>query len=103
MNLEKQFHIDMVEIYEKAKRECGYIATRFIQMVAEKGGLETAKELINKNIDTYGFEKLRELNRLDISVEALVLEEKYKELFTEYEKKRCKDRLEKCGFIKNYK
>lgn len=100
MNLEKQFHKDMIGIYEKAKNDCGYIATRFIQMVAEKGGLNTAKELISKEEDTYGFERLYELKRLDLSVEALVLDDKYRNLFTDIEKKKCKERLKKYGFFK---
>ena len=97
MDLEKQFHKDMIGIYDKAKNDCGYVATRFIQMVAEKGGLVTAKELITKDEDTYGFERLYELKRLDLSVEALVLKDKYKNLFTRFEKKKCKDRLKKYG------
>jgi hypothetical protein len=98
MDLEKQFHKDMVGIYERAKNECGYVATRFIQMVADKGGLATAKELIIKDDDTYGFERLYELKRLDLSVEALVLDNEYRSLFTSYEKQRCKDRLKKYGY-----
>lgn len=98
MDLEKQFHKDMVGIYEKAKNECSYIATRFIQMVAEKGGLLTAKELIIKDEDTYGFERLYELERLDLSVEALVLDSKYKSLFTNFERKRCYERLKRYGY-----
>lgn len=100
MDLEKQFHKDMVGVYEKAKNECGYIATRFIQMVADKGGLATAKELILKDDDTYGFERLYELKRLDLSVEAVVLDDKYSTLFTLNEKKVCKDRLKKYGYLK---
>ena len=98
MDLEKQFHKDMVGIYEKAKDECGYVATRFIQMVAEKGGLTTAKELIIKDEDTYGFERLYELKRLDLSVEALVIKNKYTSLFSKYEKQKCRNRLKKYGF-----
>ena len=98
MELEKQFHKDMVGIYEKAKNECGYVASRFIQMVAEKGGLITAKELIMKDDDTYGFERLYELNRLDLSVEKLVLDDKYSPLFSSYEKRRCLERLKKYGY-----
>jgi len=90
MDLEKQFHRDMVGIYERAKNECGYLATRFIQMVADKGGLATAKELIIKDEDTYGFERLYELKRPDLSVEALVLKDKYMDLFTSFEKKDVK-------------
>lgn len=100
MDLKKQFHRDMISIYEKAKDECGYVATRFMQMVVEKGGLATAKELIIKNVDTYGFERLYELKRLDLSVEALVLNNKYRSLFSSYERQRCRDRLKKYGYYK---
>ena len=98
MYLEGKFHIAMVGIYESAKRECGYNATRFLQMISEIGGLETAKQLILKENETYGFERLWELKRLDLSVEALVLSNEFKELFTFQERKICKDRLEKYGF-----
>jgi hypothetical protein len=97
MDLEKQFHKDMVSIYEKAKKDCNYVATRFIQMVAEKGGLITAKELIIKDEDTYGFTRLYELGRLDLSVEALALDDKYKSLFSDHERI-CYERLKKYGY-----
>jgi hypothetical protein len=97
MEMEKEFHKDIVAIYEKAKNECRYIATRFIQMVAEKGGLSAAKELIIKDGDTYGFGKLYDLHRLDLSVEALVLKEKYSSLFSDFEKRKCSERLKKYG------
>ncbi len=40
--LERRFHREMVQIYERAKRETGYNATRFLQMVSNQGGLATA-------------------------------------------------------------
>jgi hypothetical protein len=40
---ELQFHRAMVEIYETAKRDVGYNATRFLQMISEQGGLPTAR------------------------------------------------------------
>jgi len=41
--LELEFHHDMLEIYRRAKEECGYNATRFCQMVANNGGLRAAQ------------------------------------------------------------
>ena len=40
--VERRFHRAMISIYETAKRELGYNATRFVQMISEQGGLVTA-------------------------------------------------------------
>ena len=45
-DLERRFNGAMVSIYETAKRELGYNATRFVQMISEQGGLTTAKQLL---------------------------------------------------------
>lgn len=95
---ERKFNIAMKEIYETAKRECGYNATRFMQLVAEKGGIATAKQLIRKPGGTDGFATLWECGRLDLSVEACVLKEEYKELFTDEERKICSKRLLEFGY-----
>ena len=44
-SLEKQFHQDMVSIYTTAKKECRYVASRFLQLVSSEGGLRAAKQL----------------------------------------------------------
>ena len=41
--IERRFHRAMISIYETAKRELGYNATRFLQMISEHGGLATAR------------------------------------------------------------
>ena len=96
--LEKRFDRDMRSIYSTAKRECGYNATRFLQLVGEKGGLAAAKQLISKPGGTEGFTTLWEHHRLDLSVEALVLKPEYKSLFSENEQKLCRDRLMEFGY-----
>lgn len=95
---ERKFNVAMMDIYRTAKKECGYNATRFMQMVAEKGGVAAAKQLISKDGGTDGFATLWEHGRLDLSVEAHVLKEEYKELFKEEERKMCRDRLSEFGF-----
>jgi hypothetical protein len=97
-NLELEFHDDMKNIYVTAKKDLKYNASRFWQIVCEKGGVQAAKILIAKDGGTYGFEILWENKRLDISVEAYVLKPKYAELFSEKERKICEDRLEQFGF-----
>ena len=98
---ERKFNIAMKEIYETAKRECGYNATRFLKLLAEKGGVVAAKQLICKAGGTDGFATLWECGRLDLSVEAHVLKEEFKELFTEEERKLCRDRLLEYGYKLN--
>lgn len=97
-NLKKDFFNEMKNIYIKADKECGYRPTRFLQMLSEKGGVKTAKSLINKSGGTEGFIKLWELNRLDLTVEALVIRDDYKELFTDEEIESCKNRLQEYGY-----
>ncbi len=97
-DLEKSFEQDMREIYAVAKRECGYNATRFLQLVGEKGGLLAAKQLINKPSGTEGFTTLWEHGRLDLSVEAHVLKPKYESLFSQEERQLCRDRLIEFGY-----
>lgn len=97
--LENKFNEDMKNIYFTAKRELGYTATRFMQLVSQKGGVQAAKQLIAKEGGTYGFEVLWENKRLDLSVEALVLRPEYESLFSNEERKLCKDRLEQFGYI----
>ncbi len=56
--LEKRFEQDMIDIYTTAKKECGYNASRFLQMLSAKGGLVAAKQLISKPGGTDGFTTL---------------------------------------------
>ncbi len=88
----------MNNIYITAKKELNYNASRFIQLVAREGGRKAAKQLISKSGNTYGFEVLWENKRLDLSVEALVLNPEFHELFTEEERAICRNRLKEFGF-----
>lgn len=97
--LEKLFEQEMIDIYMTAKKECGYNASRFLQMLGAKGGLAAAKQLISKPGGTDGFTTLWEHGRLDLSVEAHVLKAEYAELFTDEERRMCRERLEQFGYM----
>jgi hypothetical protein len=91
---ERRFHQAMMEIYQTGKRELGYNATRFIQMVAEDGGLATARRLLWSDHVSDGFETLRSHGRLDLTVEAHVLKEEFAGLFTDKDRERARNRLQ---------
>jgi len=97
-NREAAFHDAMLEIYERAKAECKYYATRFLQMVVERGGLQTARYLLHAPGLSDGFTALWECKRLDLTVEAYVLKPEWRELFTEEEIKVATKRLSELGY-----
>lgn len=88
------FDVAMFEIYQRAKTEAGYTATIFLKMLNDRGGLATAKYLINSDKPSDGYTNLFERGRLDLTVEAMVVEnEKWRPLFSEEEIKRSRTRL----------
>lgn len=93
-DVEVQFDQAMFEVYRRAKEEAGYNATIFLQMLTDNKGVRTAKTLINAAKPSDGYTALYMRGRLDLTVEALVIEdERWHRLFTEDELKRARRRL----------
>ena len=97
MNIEDKFHQEMLRIYEEAK-EFGYYPNYFLGMVVERGGLSAAKYLISGSQLSDGFVRLWEEERLDLSVEALALQDQWTSLFTHEELAEAQRRLEGVGY-----
>ena len=97
-DLQRRFTRAMVSIYETAKRELGYNATRFVQMISEQGGLTTAKQLLWSSAPSEGFTTLWERGRLDLTVEAHVLKTEFAPLFTDDDRDQARERLEAYGW-----
>ena len=99
MSDDSKFNQAMVEIYHRAKSEADYTASIFFNMIDEKGGLATAKHLINASKPSDGYTALWERQRLDLTVEALVIENsKWHHLFDDAELERAKKRLDAYGY-----
>lgn len=93
-NLETQFDNAMFDVYRRAKEEAGYNATIFLQMLTDRKGVQTAKTLINANKPSDGYTALYMRGRLDVTVEALVLEdERWHPLFSDEELDCARKRL----------
>lgn len=94
-----QFDAAMFEIYRRAKLEADYKATIFLRMINDRGGIATAKYLINSPTPSDGYTHLYERGRLDLTVEAMVAENaKWHELFTGKEVVAATSRLKKYGY-----
>jgi len=92
--LNARFNLSMRDIYKRARVEANYNASRYLQMLDQNGGLETAHILINSPTVSDGYTALWERGRLDLTVEALIWDNpEYQELFTEDELRIIKKRL----------
>jgi hypothetical protein len=98
-SLASAFDEAMLEIYRRALAEAHYNATRFLSMVSEHGGLETARILIHASTVSEGYAALWERKRLDLTVEAVIIDHpKWHPLFTEEELAKCRQRLLEYGY-----
>src|SRR5689334_5848674 len=95
---EKEFHSAMIRIYQDAKSHAGYNATRFLSMVSATGGLATARTLLQASTVSDGYTALWERGHLELTVEALILEDRWHALFTREERDIARRRLRQYGY-----
>lgn len=88
----------MVAVYERAKSEAGYTATRLLELVSQLGGVNAARQLLAAPKPSDGFTTLWEKGRLDLSVEAHVLKPEFAQLFSREESDIARRRLAEYGY-----
>lgn len=91
--LERRFDVEMLEAYESWKRECSYNATRFLQMLRNRGGAEAARRLLHKKGTSFGLERLTKCRALQLTVEYHVLKPEFAALFSRSELSIARERL----------
>ena len=98
-DLKKQFHHAMISVHENAK-DHDYFATYIKRMLDTYQGIEMAKRLLAKQEIQEGLMKLWEMKLLNHSMEAFVVQERFKSLFTEEEIAEARRRREELGYFK---
>lgn len=88
----------MQDVYARAKKEAGYNASLFLEMLHRYGAIDTARRLINAPTVSDGYTALYERGRLDLTVENVILRPEFASLFTEEEREIARDRLLQYGF-----
>lgn len=78
-------------------REIGYHPNNFEQMLGTSDGVALAKRLVCSGDLQYGLKELAKLDRLDLSVEMIMLEEKFLPLFNQAERDAAQWRLSQFG------
>lgn len=95
---EMAFHREMRNVYFSVLEASGYRATRFLQLVDRIGGLEAAKRLLWKDDISNGLTELCMKGCLQHSMECLVLDKKWRHLFTGDELATARRKLEKLNY-----
>jgi len=94
MSLEGQFDEAMHNIYVTAIRDAKYTPHEFHRMLVERGGLATAKDLINRPKPSDGYTNLYIRGFLRLTVEAVIFDDpRWHPLFTPEELEICRERL----------
>lgn len=91
---EASFDAAMLVIYQRAPKETGYKASRFLDMLREHRGLQTARMLIHSSEVSDGYIALWGRSRPDLTVEALILDNpQWHSLFRGEKSVICRKRL----------
>lgn len=97
-----KFHVAMLAIYDAGLRlKPTYRATLFLRMVHEYGGKGAADRLLATEKPSSGFTELylRGKDNLKISVEYHVLQNPWRDLFTEDQRATARKRLMEVGCL----
>ena len=94
MSLESQFDEAMHDIYVTAVREAKYTPHEFHRMLMERGGVATARDLINRAKPSDGYTNLYIRGFLRLTVEAVIFDNpRWHPLFSPGELEICRKRL----------
>lgn len=92
--LERQFDAEMLRLYRVTGEATGYWANRYLQKVRRVGGLQAARDALTPSAGLApGLLRLAKEYRLDLSLEYLVLQPPWRELFTAEELRVAVQRL----------
>ena len=96
--LEEQFRHAMIGVADFANQH--HFGIRFRKMIKEHGAVEAAKRLLATQEIQTGLMRLWEMKSLSKSMEALVIQERFRPLFTEEEIAEARRRLDELGYFK---
>lgn len=98
---EDQFTAHLNNLYLLIKEACHFSAKTFQKMVNTYGGVEAARRLIANPNPAQGLMEIAVCQRLDLSVEAQILQTPWSELFTDAEKDMARRKLKSLGYVAN--
>jgi Protein of unknown function DUF262 len=98
ISLVRQFEQALRDALARSRDEANHNPTYLVGMLAEHGGLGAARRLLHATTVSDGFAALWERGRLDLTVEAVVVQPRFAELFTAAEVDTARRRLTQFGY-----
>lgn len=92
MELRQEFAVRIRSAIQECY-ELGYRPTRFEQMLDSNDAVDVAKRLVRSGDLQDGLKRIKSLNRLDLSMEQIMLDPKFSSLFEKDEREAAKWRL----------
>lgn len=77
----------------------GHYPVRFLNMLQDHGPIITAVHFVMAHRDPEGFESLIVSQRMDLTVEAIILQKQYLVLFPPEVLKRAEQKLREVGYL----
>lgn len=96
-----EFYVDLINIYREVDLRLNYKISNLLKMINTKGAVNAAKYIIKEDDDIYGLELLMNNNMEDLTIENLILNNKYKALFTDKDRELSNLRLKKYRNTEN--
>ncbi|WP_024614352.1 hypothetical protein [Clostridium sp. Ade.TY] len=90
-----EFYTDVINIYREVDLKLNYKLNDLLKMINNKGAINAAKFIVKEDRDTYGLELLMKNGMEDLTIERLILNEKYKKLFNDEDRELSRIRLKK--------
>ena len=79
--------------------ELGYVPTDFRQMIKHRHPVEVVRQLVIAPDIQPGFTRLIQLGRPDLTIESILLEERFNPLFTNQEREAARWRLNQVAIV----
>lgn len=93
-----KFEAEIATVIRRTLTETKYRPTYFMQMVTDQGAYNASLQLIRSKSTSAGFTSLWELQRLDLTVEAVALRPEFADLFTADDLAAAKKRLKEYNY-----
>ena len=88
-----------IQAWAKAREQAAKLGVR-MRPVADADAMKTAKRHLSSHRESDGFFQLADLNRLDLSLEALAVQKGFTGLFTDEEANEALNRLLSANYFK---
>ncbi|OON91162.1 MAG: hypothetical protein ATN32_02480 [Candidatus Epulonipiscium fishelsonii] len=99
--IKQKFNKEVINTYKRIATEVKYKSSGLLAQINKYGGYEASIKYIMTDANTVDFGVLWEFQRLDLSIEALIIKQDYKSLFPDYILEFCENRLKEYNYAPN--